>query len=229
MANMVRLVNGGTIQVRTGALQGVGPQGPRGVSGPAGPDGPQGIQGDQGPIGQILEQQALTRMALSAPVVANADTLINFGSVAYDEIGVFGTSNANIVLGKAGGYLISAWVRFDDAPSGSRELWFQTGPSIIARDSRDSFTGAPFYMSLSYPYRALAGEIVNVYVRSASGTQIVAGLGQVTVVRTGSGPIGPEGPEGQQGPRGLQGIQGEKGDDGDANSGFATYSEMVPH
>ena len=120
-------------------------------------------------------------------------------------------------------------MRFDDGPNTSREIWLQTGPSLIARDTRMSVSGAPFYMSISHPYKALAGEVVNVYVRSGTATQIVAGLGQVAVVRTGSGPVGPEGPIGPRGPQGVQGIQGDKGDDGDANSGFATYAEMVPH
>ena len=60
MANVVRLVNGGTIQVKTGVLQGVGPQGPRGYVGPQGPQGEQGPVGEQGQIGQILQQATRT-------------------------------------------------------------------------------------------------------------------------------------------------------------------------
>ena len=228
MANQVRLVNGGTIQVRTGALQGVGPQGPRGVVGPAGPDGPQGLQGETGPIGQILQKQAMTKVSLSIPLTANVDTLVNFGSVAYDDLSCFVT-NSNIQFVQAGDYQLSAWMRFDDGPNTLREIWFMVGSFLIARDSRASISGAPFFMSLTCPYRAAAGEIANVYVRAGTATQIAAAQGQVIVTRIGSGPVGPAGPPGIQGVQGIQGIQGDKGDDGDANSGFATYAEMWPH
>jgi hypothetical protein len=229
MANVVRLVNGGTIQVRTGALQGVGPEGQRGVAGPAGADGPQGVQGETGPIGQIINRQGLTKTAQTIALPLNTDTLINFGSVSYDDFSCFATGNTNIVLTQAGDYQLSCMLRFDDGPNTSREIWFMVGSTLIARDTRNSISGAPYYMNLVCPYRAAAGEIVNVYARAGTATQIQAGFGQLLVTRTGSGPVGPQGPAGDRGPQGIQGIQGDKGDPGNANSGFATYAGMLPH
>ena len=79
MANVIRLVNGGSIQVRTGVIQGVGPQGPRGVQGNQGIDGDQGPQGEPGPIGQILQLQGRTRVATSNVIALNTDTVVAFG------------------------------------------------------------------------------------------------------------------------------------------------------
>jgi hypothetical protein len=224
MANVVRLVNGGSIQVRTGVLQGIGPIGPRGVAGPQGIDGPQGPQGDQGPIGQILQLQGKSNVATNNPLAANTDSLIAFGSVSYDDLSCF-TSTSNITLVTPGDYLLSAWLRFDDAAATARELWFQVGSTTIARTSRMAGSGAAFYVDLASQYRAAAGEVVNVMARTGTATGV--SMGQVMVTRIGSGPVGPVGPPGPQGLVGPQGIQGPKGDDGDANSGFGTYADLM--
>jgi hypothetical protein len=228
MANVVRLVNGGQIQVRTGVLQGIGPEGPRGVMGLQGIQGVQGIQGDPGPIGQILNRAALTRIAIPNTITAAVDTLVNWGSVLYDDFGGsgasgvgFSTSNTGFTMAQAGDYQFSSWLRFDDGPATAREIWFQVGSTLIARKSVMAGSGAQFYIDLTFPYRAAAGETVSVYCRAGSNSNV--GAGAWGVVRTGSGPQGPVGPPGPQG------LQGQKGDDGDANSGFATYAEMLPH
>lgn len=226
MANVVRLVNGGTIQVRTGALQGMGPIGPKGPSGPQGIDGPQGIQGEQGPIGQIMQKQGRAQVATATNIVANTDTLVGFGSVVYDDISCF-TSTTNITLGQAGDYQLSCWLRFDDAPSTAREVWYMVGSTLIARKSVMAGSGAPFYVDLLYPYRAAAGEVVNVYARAGSASSI--SLGNIVVTRIGSGPVGPSGPTGPPGPTGATGPQGIQGNPGNANSGFVHYSDMMPH
>jgi hypothetical protein len=226
MPNVVRLVNGGTIQVRTGALQGMGPIGPKGPSGPQGIDGPAGPVGEQGPIGQILQKQGRAQVATANALAVNTDTLIGFGSVAYDDLSCF-TSTTNITLNQAGDYQLSCWLRFDDAPSTAREIWFMVGSTLIARKSAMAGTGAPFYLDLLYPYRAAAGEIVNVSARAGSATSV--SLGNLVVTRIGSGPQGPVGPTGPPGIQGAQGPQGIQGNPGNANSGFVKYSDMLPH
>jgi hypothetical protein len=159
-------------------------------------------------------------------VVANTDTLISFGSVSYDDISCF-SSVSNITLGQAGDYLLSSWLRFDDASASAREIWFMVGSTLIARTSRMAGVGAPFYVDLSTPYRAAAGEVVNVYARSGAATAV--SLGQMMVTRVGSGPVGPSGPTGPPGPTGATGAQGIQGPAGNANSGFVHYSDMLPH
>src|SRR5215831_14946849 len=101
--NVIRLVNGGSIQVRTGVLQGIGPQGPRGVAGPQGIDGLQGPQGEVGPMGQILQLSGLTKVSINNTLAAATDTTISFGTVSYDDLSCF-TSISNITLVAAGDY-----------------------------------------------------------------------------------------------------------------------------
>jgi hypothetical protein len=226
MSNVVRLVNGGTIQVRTGVIQGIGPQGPRGVSGPAGIDGPQGPVGETGPMGQILQFQGRTNVGTNNPIAANTDTSIAFGSVTYDDLGCF-TSTSNFTFVAAGDYLLSAWLRFDDAAATSRELWFAVAGTTIARTTRMAVTGAGFYVDLAHPYRATAGQVMNVFARS--GTATAVSLGACTVTRIGSGPPGPAGPTGPQGNQGAIGATGAAGPPGTANAGFTKYADLLPH
>lgn len=225
MANVVRLVNGGSIQVRTGVIQGIGPQGPTGPSGAQGFDGPQGPIGDTGPQGQILQLQALSAVATNNPLSAGADTVIAYGSVSYDDPSVF-TSTSNITLTAAGDYLLSTWLRFDAATATKREVWFQTGSTTIARKSVMADTGI-FYVDLAMPFRAAGGEVVNVHALSAAASGI--SQGSVSVTRVGSGPPGPQGPQGIQGPIGATGAQGPAGPAGSASTGFSTYALLLPH
>jgi hypothetical protein len=224
MTNVVRLVNGGSIQVRTGVIQGIGPQGPRGVAGPQGPDGPAGPQGEQGDLGQILQMQGKATVGGTNTLSAATDTTIAFGSVTYDDLSCF-TSSSNITLTAAGDYLLSTWLAFADAAAGLREVWFLTGGTTIARTSRASVAGSAFYVNLSFPFRASGGQVITVVARSAQATTIT--LGAVSVTRIGSGPPGPTGPTGPQGAQGNTGPAGPTGATGSAGSGFATYADIL--
>lgn len=224
MANVIRLVNGGTIQVKTGVLQGIGPQGPRGLRGAQGNDGPQGPVGETGPIGQILQLQGRTTVGVNTPIAANTDVLLGFGAVAYDDLSCF-KSNTNVGIDSAGDYMLSVWARFDDAASGYRDIWFLTGSTTIARTSRSATAGSSCYTDLTHPYRSIGGgEIIRVYARASAATAV--SLGALTVTRVGAGPAGPEGPPGPQGAQGLTGAQGPQGVAGSASSGFATYAGL---
>lgn len=227
MANVIRLVNGGSIQVRTGVIQGIGPQGPTGPVGPQGPDGEQGPVGAQGPTGQILQMQGRTTFASNNPLTANTDTALSWGSVTYDDLSCF-TSLSNITLTAAGDYLLSAWVKFD-AVTGTtnRDLWFAIAGTTIARSTRTAIASTDMYVDLSHPYRASGGQVVNVLARTGTATGI--SVGSLTVTRIGSGPPGPKGDVGAQGPVGATGSAGPAGPSGTANSGFAKYSDMLPH
>lgn len=226
MANVIRLVNGGTIGVRTGVLQGVGPQGPRGVSGAQGGDGPAGPPGPQGDMGVIMQLQAMTMIVTNNPLAAATDTVLSFGQVYYDDMSCL-TSTANVTLVAAGDYMLSVWARFDDAPATAREIWFRTGTTTIARKSAIAGVGAPFYTDLAFPFRAGGGEVVNVVARSGSATAV--SMGSLTVTRIGAGPAGPAGVQGPPGPAGATGAQGAQGIPGTVNTGFAKYSDLLPH
>jgi hypothetical protein len=227
MSNVVRLVNGGSIQVRTGVMQGIGPQGPAGPAGPQGIQGEQGPVGDVGPMGQILQSMGRSTVAAGFPVAANTDTTVAFGSVSYDDLSCF-TSTTNITLTTPGDYNLSVWVRFDDAAAGLREIWLTVAGATLARSSRSSTPGQPFFCDLAHPYRAVGGDVVNVWARSTQASNI--GQGAVSVNRIGSGPAGPVGPVGPQGVQGAVGPAGPQGAGGNAaTSGFTTYTQLLPH
>jgi len=228
MANVVKLVNGGAIQVRTGVIQGIGPVGPRGAVGPQGQQGEQGPVGETGPLGQILAVQGRTLITDSQALAANTDTVIAFGGIDYDQQTSFFFSSSNIVLHDPGDYLLSVYLVFNDAAAGLRSVWFQSVTNgLISRTDRSSVAGSTFCVDLSYPWRCKAGEeTINVLARSAQALNISAGA--LTVTRVGSGPIGETGPPGPQGPVGAQGAQGLKGDPGSPGA-YASYDELVGH
>jgi hypothetical protein len=229
MANVIRLVNGGSIQVRTGVIQGVGPQGPTGPSGSQGPDGEQGPQGVPGPIGQILQKSGKTAVQTNNVIAANTDTAIAFGSVTYDDFSAFLGSTSVVTLPENGDYLLSVWLKFDAVAGATlRDLWFLTGGNILARSSRTAIASTDMYCNLTHPYRvAAAPETFTVLVRSGTATGI--SIGQLTVTRVGSGPQGVAGPQGLTGATGATGATGPAGPTGTANSGFIKYGDMLPH
>ena len=232
MSNVVRLVNGGTIQVRTGVLQGVGPQGPTGPVGPAGPDGPQGPTGETGPMGQILQMYARASVSGSFTVPADTDTLAVFSNVNYDnDLNVF-KSNTNLGFDTIGDYLISAWLGFNapaDAGDGTRSVWItSTTQGIMARASCQAVTDDVTYVNIAHSIRtSVLNEIVQIKVRSGDNLAVGITQGAVNVNRLGSGPAGPVGPAGPQGNIGATGPQGEQGTPGSASSGFATYADLL--
>jgi hypothetical protein len=225
MSNTVRLVNGGTIHVKTGVIQGIGPVGPRGVAGPQGPDGPTGPVGEQGAQGQILAQQSLSKISAINNIAANTDVLVAFGNPVYDHLACMGPAATQITLTNAGDYLISCYLEFAAGTATKREMWFSTGGAVIARKSVVADTGI-FFLDLSFPYKVVTGpEVVNVYARSAVATTIAVG-GAVAVNRIGSGPKGDPGPPGPDGPQGIQGVKGDTGPVGSASTGYATYDDL---
>jgi hypothetical protein len=226
MANVVRLVNGGQIQVRTGVIQGIGPQGPRGVAGPQGMQGEMGPIGPVGPIGQILQLSGRTDISTSNTATAGSDVLVAFGSVAYDD-GSWFTSTTNCTLREQGDYMINVFVRFDDAAAGLRDLWLQTGATVIAHNTLYAEAPGQYFLHVSFPIRTLGGDIITTHARSSTASAIAQGSFAVT--RMGSGPPGPQGPQGERGPVGATGVEGPMGPVGPASAGFPTYALLLPH
>jgi hypothetical protein len=232
MTGVVRLLNGGVVQVRTGVLQGIGPVGPRGLQGLAGPEGIQGPQGETGPIGQILQYMSKATISANQSLATNSDTLISFGTVSYDDLGIF-TSGTNFTIPEDGDYLISAWVRFDmpaDAGDSRRSLMLSTTNEggYLAYASTPALTDEPTFVNLTWPHRASAGHVLNLYARHSDNLSVGVSAGSISIVRVGSGPKGDTGETGAQGPVGPTGPQGPEGPAGSASSGFATYADLLP-
>lgn len=228
--NVIRLVSGGKIQVRTGVLQGIGPQGPRGLIGPAGPDGPQGTQGETGPIGQILQVMARANINSTTTCAADTDVNVAFGDVDYDDLSVC-TSSTNFTTVEAGDYQFSIWVAFNlgaDAGDGERDIWLQsTTNGTVARINHIAVADAATHLNLTYPVRAAAGEIFNVKARSGDNLSVGITTGAITVARIGSGPVGATGPTGPTGPQGIAGPTGPTGATGSGGH-HATYADLLP-
>ncbi len=232
MGNIIRLVNGGTIQVRTGVLAGVGPVGPRGLIGPPGPDGPPGPIGPQGPQGEILEAMSRANVSGVTNISASVATAIAFGSVQYDDLSCL-ASSTNITFNEAGDYLVSAWCQFTEpsnATDGYRELslysvthTLDTWKNAVNATALDS----KIVVSISAPYRVLtAPETMQIRAFSTDDVGVSVDGGAVHISRLGSGPVGPPGPQGQPGLTGPVGPPGPAGPPGASGSGYASYDAL---
>lgn len=230
--SVIRLTNGGSIQIRTGVLQGIGPVGPQGIQGPAGPQGDTGPEGPTGPQGAILEFATLAKIGSGLSLSIDTDTLITFPNVDTDDLGA-AASSTNFVFGATGIYVVNAWVRFDspaNAGDGNRSLWITSNlRGTLARNSCSAITDEPTYVQVNWPGYYSQGELINVKARHGDDLPVGVTLGSISIVRLGSGPQGPAGPKGPAGPVGPAGVQGPTGPAGTANSGYATYAGLLPH
>lgn len=232
MANTVRLVGGGTIQVRTGILQGVGPQGPRGAIGPIGPMGPLGPDGPVGPPGGITQISSKFSIDAAQSMATSVDTLVSFGNVAHDEVNAH-ASSVNFLLNDIGDYLFSIWVQVDQGTGtgdGRRDLWLLSETNgVLARISESAITTGPTHLNLTMAHRStINGEILHVHALSTDNDTVSISTGILTVTRLGSGTQGAIGPVGPAGPAGPLGPKGDKGDPGSGVGPFATYGDMHP-
>lgn len=222
MANVVKLVNGGAIQVRTGVIQGIGPIGPQGAVGPPGPQGDQGPVGETGPMGQIQDVQSRTVVNTTNALAVSTDTVIAFGSITYDDPGWL--SFSNMTLKDTGNYLLSVYLGFGDAAAGIREVWFQSALSgLIARTTRSAVAGQVWWVELTAPWHSPGSEVVNVMARSTQALNVAAGA--LTISRIGSGPTGDVGPVGPQGAVGATGATGATGPAG-APGAYPSYNAL---
>lgn len=216
MGNVVRVINGGRIQVRTGVLQGIGPQGPVGPVGPAGPDGPAGPQGETGPAGAITQISAEARVVSGA--FSTGTVLLTFPSVQYDDMGILSSSSL-FTIPDAGDYLVTVWGDWGSSITGTMTLY---SPS----DSNAVYSAGPInrYGHLSRVVRGTAGQTFSVNASVSGATTLAAG--SITWTRTGSGPQGIQGLTGPTGPQGPTGPAGPTGATGSASGGFATYGDL---
>lgn len=232
MSNVIRLNNGGVIQVRTGVLQGIGPIGPRGLIGLDGAQGEDGIQGETGPPGAVLQYFSNTRVSVPQTINPDQDVLVAFGAVDYDDNDAF-TSSTTIAPPEPGDYQISCWLRFNKpavSGDGIRAAWLNsTVAATVMRVQELAVVDDDTYLNFSWPYRTVAGEVLKVYVRSGDDQALSLSAGALGMVRIGSGPLGNTGPQGPQGSVGATGPAGPTGVAGSASSGFTRYSDLLPH
>lgn len=231
MANTVRLISGGAVQVRTGVLQGIGPQGPAGPAGPQGPQGDQGPVGEVGPPGAITQFQSCFTKGSSQALVANSPTQVQFGSVLYDDLNAH-ASTTNFSFSDPGDYELTAWIEYSlpsGGANGSRGLYIQAsgGGEIIGSVQTPCCTDSETILSVTGRIRITTSTVIyNVWARSTDDETLQITDGRLVCTRVGSGPVGPAGVAGPMGPIGPTGPTGPKGDPGSGSGPFTSYADM---
>lgn len=231
---VTRLPNGGSVQVKSGILRGVGPQGPlgpQGLTGPAGPIGP------QGPAGVINDLQTFLTDSSAVPTGGGewTDVAILQPDGARNDLLVPTADGYNIQFTQTGSYIGVLVTRFEpaiiaddvDTSTGTRAVRLvdlaghQFGDaycSLAAATTEPTILIMPVVLSpdpsKSYKLQAMSDDTLGVNLTYRS----------LTIVRIGAGPAGSVGP---RGPLGLTGAQGPQGATGNAGTGYTSFDGVV--
>ena len=227
MSSVVRLPSGGTIQVRTGVIQGIGPTGPEGKIGPIGPIGPIGEVGPVGPPGQITRIGARCSAPGTQDVPMNSDTDVSFNGATYDDMGIAALP-ALFTVKEDSDYLVSVWLRLSrpiGTPVGGRRVSVVSGSTVLASITTGAVEGMDTDVQLTSVHRALVGNTFKIVTRHSDTTPLTITDGVIAVHQVGSGPMGPQGIQGV-GEQGPIGPEGPRGPTGSGNGPFATYKSV---
>jgi collagen type I alpha len=227
----IRLRSGDVVQVRTGAVAGIGPQGPAGPAGATGPAGLSGPEGPAGAIGAVIEHATLVSgTAQSVPATTN--TLVNFPTVEIDEMSAK-ASNTNFVPG-VGTYQVSVSVMFDKGSgtlTGGRILRLLVNGVAKWESSAAAFTAAGVTktaMALTALLRLTSStDIITVQVWHNDAASLALSPAVLGLSRVGPGPQGPEGPTGPIGPVGNTGATGAPGPAGTVGNNTTTFAQLA--
>lgn len=230
MSSSTRLSNGGTLIIRTGVLQGVGPQGPRGATGPEGPSGPPGPQGEQGPTGYI-EQVTFEATATGTSVATSNDTLVSYDSVTTDDFSA-AQSLTNFEPG-IGDYHVTAYIKFSKQSeinaSGSRIVRLLKENVVQAAITVSAVPTIPTEVTLTAGVHLTDDlDTLQIQVWHNEGVTLQV-TGRLFFTKVGPGQrglTGPEGPKGDIGPQGPEGPQGPAGTITDNTTTFAMLEAL---
>lgn len=208
-----RLSAGSAIHIRTGVLQGIGPQGPRGATGPQGNRGPIGPAGPPGPTGYVDE--AAMRATGSGSVSHGTPSIATFASLTDDAAGIY--DNPTTFTLKTGNWQGMAYVRFNKRSvdgTGSRKVEvITTGGVVVAATTVAAAPDDNTDVTVAFAMRANTGIGLQVRITQTDGATLTY-ASSIFISRIGPGapgPIGPEGPSGPPGPRGNPGPVGPAG------------------
>lgn len=222
-SQITRLPTGGVIQIRTGVVQGIGPQGPTGPTGPRGETGPQGAQGVPGPAGYAAQYSTLATSGATGvgatTVTSNyptAWTNLSFGTISHDDINAV-SSATNIVFPAGRDYNIQLMVRFYKPAgngTGFRGIQVTYGGSTIQEQIIQAVSLTDTIMVLNASLRSTSGStVMNLKVAHNEAATINVSS-RLWINAVGPGAPGPAGPAGPPGPQGAQGVQGPAGPSG---------------
>ena len=234
-SQITRLESGGMIQVRTGVIQGIGPQGPVGATGPKGETGDQGPQGIPGPTGSVQEFSSyFTNSAQSVAAttvtsgIPTAWTNATFGSVIRDELNAQ-QSTTNYTLQSGADYNGMVQIRFAK-PTGNgtgfravrvnypgTDTWYAIQPACV-----DVVT----YVNLPFAVRSTNGSTVLTVQVAHNEVSSLSITSMLWINRTGPGVQGIQGEQGPQGPAGPTGSTGPQGPAGSLINNSTTIADI---
>lgn len=226
-SQIIRLGNGDTVQIRTGAIQGIGPQGPTGPTGLPGQEGPAGPQGERGPIGYVDESALYAKSGTPyQSIPASTNTLVELSGTTLDDF----ASRQSLTTFKfpIGNYSVFAQATFSRASgtqAGARILRLLMGGDVQWETAQVNI-GVGLTTSVT-----LAGGLnvtnpdaeIALQVWHNDSETLGLNPAQLWISRVGAGVQGEQGEQGIQGPvgaTGAQGPQGPAGTIGDHNTTF---------
>lgn len=234
-SQIVRIPNGGSVQVRTGVLRGAGPQGPMGPSGPAGPAGVQGPAGPQGAFTGLRSD-----LADNSAVACAADHWYpaSFGTAPtqndllvvptpWDGLNLQFKYPYDQLVVISGYFEPYAGVGFTGTASGSRRMRLVNASGVVLGNLETEVaasTVGPTRVKLSDIVRPDPSQKYHLEVQAADAGGVTFDVRALTIMQLGAGPPGPIGP---QGPVGATGPQGPTGATGSAGSGYSSYDALI--
>jgi hypothetical protein len=219
-----RLGSGETIQIRTGVIQGIGPQGPRGSVGEKGDKGDQGNQGIPGPTGYVDE--SATEATGFGTVNHNTTAIAAFQTVATDEALIVASATSFTL--NVGGWQGTAWIRFAKRSgitgAGSRRVEALLGGTVVAATTIAAAPDHDSDVTLAFTVKPTVGSTLQIRLFHTEGASLDY-TSRIWISRIGAGIQGPEGPEGPIG-QGIQGIQGPQGPPGSLVDNSTTFADI---
>lgn len=235
-SQVVRLTTGDVIQVRTGVIQGIGPQGPVGPTGPKGDTGAVGPQGAPGPAGSLLAYSTLV-LATAQPIasagvtsnVMNGYTAMAFATVDHDDLSAAkSTTNFSFLAGAD--FLLTTHVMFYKQTSvngsGSRSIRLYKNAVVVSEVTVPASTLVHTSAEMTMGVRSTS--VTDVYqIRVAhNDTAALSVDGNMWINQIGPGPKGDQGLQGIQGSVGQIGPQGPIGPSGSIATNTTTYASL---
>lgn len=225
---VIRLASGDTVQIRSGVLQGLGPQGATGPQGIRGPQGEQGGPGEKGDVGYVDGFRTSGTINSSQSVAISTWTILNYTNTG-DELGMW--QGSNLSSADLTDVNISGWVRWANVADGGTgyrtvQIYNTTTATVLYETQVPAVYSGSTSQGFNVSVRANGGEIINVRVFHNDNEAVSVSAGAVNVYRQGSGPRGLQGNQGAIGPVGPQGPAGPTGPQGTAGSGYATIDAM---
>lgn len=225
-SQVLRISSGEVIQIRTGVIQGIGPQGPIGPSGGQGEAGPQGPQGVPGPQGEVSEFSLEAKAVSATAVASDTSTIAVFGSVTRDDV-LAATSGTTFQLA-TGGWQGSVFVSFGKQSgvnaTGSRRVSAVYKGNVVGSVCLGAAPTYPSDLTLAFSVLSTVSTDQLQFTLQQDEGATLTYTGRLWISRIGSGPKGPAGPAGGPGvvgPPGPQGPTGPAGTIGTNNTTFA--------